>query len=194
MIIIGITGSIGCGKSTLSDIARGLGCAVWNVDAWVRNLYRQKSFLRLVAELFPEVKLGDGIDKKVLRNIVFNDYLQLKKLENIIHPYLYQKLKRSIRKLIHKNGVVVIDGALIFELGWNRLCQCVIVADAPYEVQKNHVMLRDGISALDFDKINRVQMPNSEKILLADAVVDTNKAKNLLRAELALLLEEIKKW
>ena len=194
MLVVGITGSIGCGKTTLSRIAKKLGFPVWDIDGWVRRIYRDENFIAQVFDVFPVVKCGDKVDKKLLRNIVFNNNQQLKKLESIVHPCLRQNLRIALHKTACKKGIVVIDAALLFELGWYKFCDCIILADAPYEVRKKRVMARDKISALDFDRINDVQIPNDEKKLWADVVINTNQNINLLTAQMALLFEELKKW
>ena len=194
MLVVGITGSIGCGKTTLSRIAKKLGFPVWDIDGWVRRIYRDENFIAQVFDVFPVVKCGDKVDKKLLRNIVFNNNQQLKKLESIVHPCLRQNLRIALHKTACKKGIVVIDAALLFELGWYKFCDCIILADAPYEVRKKRVMARDNISALDFDRINDVQIPNDEKKLWADVVINTNQNINLLTAQMALLFEELKKW
>ena len=194
MLVVGITGSIGCGKTTLSRIAKKLGFPVWDIDGWVRRIYRDENFIAQVFDVFPVVKCGDKVDKKLLRNIVFNDNQKLKKLESIVHPCLRQNLRIALHKTACKKGIVVIDAALLFELGWYKFCDCIILADAPYEVRKKRVMARDNISALDFDRINDVQIPNDEKKLWADVVINTNQNINLLTAQMALLFEELKKW
>ena len=79
----------------------------------------------------------------------------------------------------------------MFEMGWNKYCDAVIVADVDYEIQKKRVMERDNVSAEDFEKINRVQMSNQQKKLMADVVVDTNKPINVLRAEMAEIINEL---
>ena len=191
MIIIGITGSIGCGKTTLSRQAKSLGFPVWDIDGWVRSVYRDKDFIRLVNREFFNLDSDKAVDKRALRSLVFNDYQQLKKLEQLIHPFLQRKLRRFINKTARRKGLVIIDAALLFELNWNRYCDYVIVADVAYEVQKKRVMARDHISAEEFEKINARQMPNAEKVLKADVVIDTNKPENVLRASLALLFEEL---
>ena len=191
MIIIGITGSIGCGKTTLSKQAKSLGFPVWDIDGWVRSVYRDKDFIRLVNREFFNLDSDKAVDKRALRSLVFNDYQQLKKLEQLIHPFLQRKLRRFINKTARRKGLVIIDAALLFELNWNRYCDYVIVADVAYEVQKKRVMMRDHISAEEFEKINACQMPNAEKVLKADVVIDTNKPENVLRASLALLFEEL---
>ncbi len=191
MIIVGITGSIGCGKTTLSKQAKSLGFPVWDIDGWVRSVYRDKDFIRLVNREFFNLDSDKAVDKRALRSLVFNDYQQLQKLEQLIHPFLQRRLRRFIHKTARRSGLVIIDAALLFELNWNRYCDYVIVADVAYEVQKKRVMVRDHISAEEFEKINARQMPNAEKVLKADVVIDTNKPENVLRASLALLFEEL---
>ena len=191
MIIVGITGSIGCGKTTLSKQAKSLGFPVWDIDGWVRSVYRDKDFIRLVNREFFNLDSDKAVDKRALRSLVFNDYQQLQKLEQLIHPFLQRRLRRFINKTACRSGLVIIDAALLFELNWNRYCDYVIVADVAYEVQKKRVMTRDHISAEEFEKINARQMPNAEKVLKADVVIDTNKPENVLRASLALLFEEL---
>ena len=191
MIIVGITGSIGCGKTTLSKQAKSLGFPVWDIDGWVRSVYRDKDFIRLVNREFFNLDSDKAVDKRALRSLVFNDYQQLKILEQLIHPFLQRRLRRFINKTARRKGLVIIDAALLFELNWNRYCDYVIVADVAYEVQKKRLMTRDRISAEEFEKINARQMPNAEKVLKADVVIDTNKPENVLRASLALLFEEL---
>lgn len=191
MKIVAITGSIGCGKTTLSEQVKSLGFVVYDADGWVRRLYNKKSFIKVVAEAFPNVKNGEGIDKRKLRNEVFDNPQKLKKLEALIHPFLKENLRLIIRKNACREGIAFIDAALLYEQGWDRYCDAVIVADVDYEIQKKRVMLRDKISAEDFEKINRVQMSNQQKKLMADVVVDTNKPINVLRAEMAEIVNEL---
>lgn len=191
MIIVGITGSIGCGKTTLSTLAKSLGFPVWDIDGWVRSVYRDKDFVRLVNREFFNLESDKAVDKRALRALVFNDYQQLQKLEQLIHPFLQRRLRHFVHKNARRRGLVIIDAALLFELKWNRYCDFVVVADVAYEVQKMRVMARDHISAEEFEKINARQMPNAEKVLKADFVIDTNRPENVLRASLVLLFEEL---
>lgn len=189
MKIVGITGSIGCGKTTIADLFRNCGFAVYDVDGWVRRLYYKKDFISVIAKNFPMVIDNNKVDKKKLRNIVFNDNIQLKKLEALIHPFLKKTLKHLIRRNHFCNDLFFIDAALLFEMGWNKFCDYIIVANVDYEVQKQRVMCRDNISAEDFEKINSIQMKNSDKILLSDFVVDTNKSKNILLVDLLSIID-----
>ena len=87
MIFVAITGSIGCGKTTVSNLLRKLGYLVYDADKWVRVLYFKKDFLKEIQKYFPQVFKNDVFDKKLLRSIVFQDPQQLKILENLIHPF-----------------------------------------------------------------------------------------------------------
>ncbi len=184
MKLVAITGSIGCGKTTIAKVVKQLGYPVFDVDGWVRRLYFNKDFIKAVAKAFPQVREGEGINKRRLRNVVFSDNNELKRLEAMIHPFLKDYLKYSIRKYAQNCGIFFIDVALLFEMGWDRYCDFIIVADVDYDIQKQRVMKRDNVSAEDFDKINDIQMKNEHKIRLADIVVRTDKSLNLLKAEM----------
>ena len=193
MKLVAITGSIGCGKTTLAKIARELGYAVYDLDAWVRRIYYNKDFLKKLKEVFP-LSVREGVaDKKYLRRIVFEDPKKLKQLENIIYPFLNIKIRKLINKKATKNYICFVDAALLFEKGWNKYCDFIILADVCYEVQKQRVMKRDGISEEEFNKINNIQLKNSEKKILSDIVVDTNKRINLLKVEMINIIEGLKK-
>ncbi len=191
MKLAAITGSIGCGKTTLAGLARELGYVVFDIDHWSRELYLRPAYINKVAAVFPDVAENGKINKKKLRDLVFNDREQLKKLEAIAHPFLKRRLVEAIHKNGKYDGVFVLDAALLFEAGWDKYCDLIIVADVDYEIQKQRVMKRDGISAEDFDKINNIQMSNAEKTELADVVIDTDKPLNLLKTELLCIIDEL---
>lgn len=191
MKLAAITGSIGCGKTTLAGLARELGYVVFDIDHWSRELYLRPAYINKVAAVFPDVAENGKINKKKLRDLVFNDREQLKKLEAIAHPFLKRRLVEAIHKNGKYDGVFVLDAALLFEAGWDKYCDLIIVADVDYEIQKQRVMKRDGISAEDFDKINNIQMSNAEKTKLADVVIDTDKPLNLLKTELLCIIDEL---
>lgn len=189
MIVAAITGSIGCGKTTLAKLARELGYTVFDIDAWVRRLYFDKIFLQTLNENFHGIVNNGEADKRALRNIVFADNKKLKLLESLIHPFLRQKLKQVIRRNAFCDDVFFIDVALLFEMGWDKYCDIIIVADVDPEVQKKRVMMRDKVSAEDFERINNVQINNEHKKMLADIVIDTDKPKNLLKVDLINIIK-----
>ncbi len=191
MKLAAITGSIGSGKTTLSKIVRRLGYVVYDIDGWVRRLYYQKDFIKVIAAHFPEVMEGEKVNKRKLRNLVFGDNARLKVLESLIHPFLKQTLMNVRRRNARRADLFFMDVALLFEMGWDKYCDYIVVADVDYETQKMRVMRRDNISAADFDKINRIQMDNAAKKVLADVIINTDKPINLLKVELLAMIEEI---
>lgn len=192
MKIIAITGSIGCGKSFLANIIRSLGYVVYDADKWVKYLYYRPEFLKVIKQNFPEVFDANGtFNKRKLRNLVFNNNQELKRLEKLVHPFLKQKLLNVIRKNSQTNRVFFFDAALLFEMKWNIYCQSVILADVDKNIQKQRVMIRDNISAADFEKIVSVQIDNEQKKQFVNAVINTDKTENLLKIELIKIIEEL---
>ena len=194
MKIIAITGSIGCGKTFLANIIRSLGYVVYDADKWVKYLYYRPAFLNVIKRSFPKVFDNDGsFNKRKLRNLVFDNTNELKRLEKIVHPFLKQKLLNIIHKNAEKDCLLFFDAALLIEMKWNIYCQAVILADVDKNIQKQRVMARDNISAEDFEKIVSVQMDNEQKKKFADVVINTDKSEALLKVELINIIEELKK-
>lgn len=194
MKIIAITGSIGCGKTFLANIIRSLGYVVYDADKWVKYLYYRPAFLNVIKQSFPKVFDNDGrFNKRKLRNLVFNNTNELKRLEKIVHPFLKQKLLNIIHKNAEKDCVLFFDAALLIEMKWNIYCQAVILADVDKNIQKQRVMARDNISAEDFEKIVSLQMGNEQKKKFADVVINTDKSEALLKVDLINIIEELKK-
>lgn len=191
MILTAITGSIGCGKTTVSNVLRRQGYLVYDIDKWVKLLYYKKDFLAVIEKHFPEAFDKQGVfNKRALRNLVFGNLLKLKLLESLIHPFLTARLRKIIRT--YKNeGLVFVDVALLFEMGWDKYFDYVIVADVDYEEQKKRVMKRDGISAEDFEKINKVQMPQKEKKQRADFVINTGGTEGVLICNVLSVVGEL---
>ena len=192
MKIIAITGSIGTGKTTLAGMVKKLGYGVYDADAQVRKIYRQKNFLALIKKVFPFSFENGVFNKRVLRDEVFKDKKKLEELESLIHPFIKQNLHRFIRKYSKNTDLWFMDMALLYELGWDKFCHFIILTDVDYDIQKRRVMNRDNISEADFERIVSVQMNNEQKKILSDVVIDTNKSKNILLAELIGIIETIK--
>jgi len=104
---------------------------------------------------------------------------------------LNKNIRKKINKYAFKDCICFLDAALLFEKGWDKYCDIIILADVDYNIQKQRVMERDNISADEFDKINNIQIKNSDKKNLCDIVINTNKSKNLLKVELIELIENI---
>ena len=192
-MFVAITGSIGCGKTTISNILRKQGFIVNDVDGWCRELYFRDDFLEVIKKNFPECFEEGIFNKRALRNLVFGDVKKLRILESLTHPYLTRRLLDSV---CDYNGeeIVFTDVALLYEMGWNVYFDCVVLADVDYETQKNRVMLRDNISAEDFDKINNIQMKRDDKLEKVDFIIDTGCDEKELEIKVEDLIKEIKKW
>ena len=192
MKIIGITGSIGCGKTYLADLLKDMGYSVYNPDLWVRNLYKKKDFLSVIKQNFPSVFDASGVfNKRELRNIVFNDNRQLKKLESIIHPFLKSKLKSIIRKFAAEEDFLFLDVALLLEMKWDKYCDFIIVADVDKEIQIKRVMERDSIKREDVEKIIAVQSDKMIKYSAADYIINTGLPDGINKVQLIRFLREI---
>ncbi len=187
MIFVAITGSIGCGKTTVAHILRKLGYLVYDADKWVKFLYFKQDFLCEIQKNFPQVFVNGIFNKKMLRTVVFQNPKQLKILENLIHPFLTKKLRQIIRYR-RNEGIVFFEAPLLFELGWDKFFNYVIVADVEYEIQKERVMKRDKISEDEFIRINSLQMPRCDKICRADMVIDTGVGLDKLRRNIVQML------
>lgn len=191
MKLIAITGSIGTGKTTTAKEAKSLGYNVYDVDGWVRRLYYKKDFIKTIGESFPTVVEDGKVNKRKLRNIVFNHNEELKKLEALIHPFLDDTLKDIIHKNAKNDYIAFIDVALLFEMGWEDYMDFIIVTDVDYEIQKKRVMERDNVTEEHFEQINSVQLDNKAKIALADIVINTGVPKNLIRLELINIISSM---
>lgn len=191
MAFVAITGSIGCGKTTISNILRDMGFLVYDVDAWCRELYFKNDFLCVIKENFPETFDGDVFNKRALRNLVFNDVKKLKFLESLTHPYLTKRLLDSVNDY-NGRDIVFTDVALLYEMGWDQYFDKVVLADVDYETQKQRVMKRDGISGDDFDKINNIQMKRDDKIKKVDFVINTGCSEDELIDRINKLIKELK--
>ncbi len=191
MAFVAITGSIGCGKTTISNILRDMGYLVYDVDAWCRELYFKNDFLEVIKKNFPET-FNDGVfNKRELRKIVFDDVKKLKLLESLTHPYLTKKLLDSVCDY-NGDDIIFTDVALLYEMGWEQYFDKVVLADVEYEIQKNRVMKRDNISGEDFDKINNIQMKRDDKIKKVDFIVDTGCSEEELIVRIKKLIKDIK--
>ena len=188
MIFTAITGSIGCGKTTISDILRKQGFLVYDIDKWVKYIYYNNDFLEIIKKYFPETFTNNVFNKRVLRDIVFSNPEKLKILEGLIHPFLRNKVRKIIRKNKNK-GLVFVDIALLFEMEWDKYFDFIILADVDKNIQKERVMKRDNISAEDFEKIDKIQMPMEDKREMVDFIINTGVDRNKLNKSVLEVVE-----
>jgi dephospho-CoA kinase len=175
MIVLGLTGSIGMGKSTAAGMLESLGVPCHDSDVAVHRLMAVggKAY-EAVAKAFPGVAAQGGIDRKALGRIVFADAAARERLEGILHPLVRESQKEFVKK--HEGlgaKAVVLDIPLLFETGAEANLDKVICVHAPYEVQRQRVLARPGMTDEKFEAILASQMPSSEKCARADYVVET---------------------
>ena len=176
MIILGLTGSIGMGKSAAAATLRRLGVPLFDADAAVHLLLGPKgAAVAPVEAAFPGVRDDDGgIDRLRLGQQVFGDRAALRRLEAIIHPMVRRAERRFVaRARARRARLVALDIPLLFESGGVGRCDVVLVVSAPLRLQRERVLRRAGMSEDRFADILRAQMPDREKRRRADFVVAT---------------------
>ncbi len=175
MLIIGLTGSIGMGKSTIAGRFRERGVAVCDADAIVHELYEGEA-VQPIETAFPGSTNGGKVDRGKLSQSLLADPSGFKTLEAIVHPLVFAKEQAFLRALADGGEpLAVIEVPLLFETHGDARVDVVVVVSAPYEQQRARVMQRPGVSAEKFDHIVSRQMPDSEKRRRADFVVDTGQ-------------------
>ena len=193
MIIVGLTGSIGMGKSTTSAMFEAEGVPVYDADAEVHALYAPGGAAAPPIEAaFPGVTRGGGVDRALLSERVVGDAEAMKRLEAIVHP-LVGASRLTFFEAAREAGadIVVLDIPLLFETGGHKAMDAVVVVSAPPELQRERVLARPGMSPEKFEAILARQTPDAEKRALAHFVIDTSQglesAREQVRAVLAAL-------
>lgn len=173
MLIIGLTGSIGVGKTNVAREFRALHVPVFDADRAVHKMLSPGGeAVKKVAEIFPAALEKNQIDRKKLGDIVFGDKKKLQLLEKILHPLVRRAEKKFLQKAQgQKKKMAVLDIPLLFEKGFFRICDYTIVVVAPHFVQKHRVMRRRHMSHEKFLAIIASQMPQAKKMRLADFVI-----------------------
>jgi dephospho-CoA kinase len=173
--VLGLTGSIGMGKSTAARMLRAMGLAVHDADAAVHRLMAKGgAAVPEIAQAFPEVVVDGAVDRRVLGQRVFGDAHALRRLEAILHPKVRAEAHRFIaRRRYRGDALVVLDIPLLFETGGDRLCDAVAVVSAPRFVQEQRVLTRPGMTRRKLEGIRAQQLPDREKRRRADFVVPT---------------------
>ena len=172
--LLGLTGSIGMGKSTTADMFRDAGVPVWDADATVAKLYgKGGAAVAPLSALNRGLIQNDAVDREALKNWVKTDPNALNRLESLIHPLVAADRAEFIGDHAEQS-LIVCDIPLLYETGADQWLDAVLVVTTDAETQKTRVMVRAGMDPALFDRILARQMPNSEKIARADYVIETN--------------------
>jgi dephospho-CoA kinase len=191
MFILGLTGSVGMGKSTTAGFFAEAGVPVHDADRVVHRLYEGEA-VDAIEAAFPGTTTGGKVDRAKLGARVLNDPAALKRLESIVHP-LVQAAQRRLMAEAEAGGrpVVLLDIPLLFETGGDRRCDAVVVVSAPPEVQRERVLARPGMTAEKLDAMLARQMPDAEKRARADFIVDTSQGFDAARAQVGAILDAV---
>lgn len=177
MFVIGVTGGLATGKTSVAGMFKKKGAHVLSSDEIVHELLSRDNVVKRIARKFgPDVIKERRIDRRKLGEIVFNYPQKRKALEQILHPMVRQKTKQRIKALSKKKGVLVCEVPLLFESGFDRLCDLTIVVKASRAIQLKRAQRRLHITKAQALKRIQAQMPLSEKLRLGDIIINNNNS------------------
>ena len=193
MLILGLTGSIGMGKSTTAKLFAEAGVPVYDADAAVHQLYEGEAALPIEAA-FPGTTAGGKVDRAKLSARVVHDPAAIRRLEEIVHPMLGASRQKFFAEAEAAGApVVVVDVPLLFETGGEKRVDAVVVVTTSPELQRERVLARGTMDEEKFNSILARQLPDAEKRKRADFVVDTSHGLDPVRARIRdILIEAVK--
>jgi dephospho-CoA kinase len=193
MFVLGLTGSIGMGKSTTAKMFAAEGVPVHDADAAVHKLYEGEASPAIEAA-FPGTTGKGRVNRVKLGQRVLGDEIAMKRLEHIVHPLVRQAEERFLAEA-KKNGakVALLDIPLLYETAGDKRCDAVVVVTAPSDIQRVRAFERPGMTAEKFESILAKQTPDTEKRRRADFVVDTSQGLDAARAQVRDILKAIVK-
>src|SRR6201996_4027736 len=190
MIVLGLTGSIGMGKSTTASLFAEAGVPVYDADAAVHRLYEGEAVAAIEAA-FPGTTANGKVDRNRLSARVVHDSAAMKKLEEIVHPMLGASRRKFLQDAEQSGApVAVIDVPLLFETGGEKRVDAVVVVTTTPEIQRQRILARDNMTGEKLDAVLARQMPDAEKRQRADFVVDTSHGLDPVRARIRDILVE----
>jgi dephospho-CoA kinase len=190
MIILGLTGSIGMGKSTTAKLFTEAGVPVYDADATVHMVYEGEAAPAIEAA-FPGTTAGGKVDRAKLSAQVVHDAAAMKRLEGIVHPMLRAYHQKFLDEAEQSGApVAVVDVPLLYETGGEKRVDAVVVVTTSPEVQRERILARDNMTAEKLDAILARQLPDAEKRKRADFIVDTSRGLDPVRARIRDILQE----
>ncbi len=191
MFILGLTGSIGMGKSTTAQLFADEGVPVHDADAAVHMLYEGDA-VPLVEAAFPGTTHDGKVDRQKLAKMVVGKPDALKRLEAIVHPLVAQSRDDFLRQADEQGApVAVLDIPLLYETGGEKLVDAVVVVSAAPEIQRQRVMQRPGMTVEKFEALLQKQMPDAEKRERADFIVDSGRGIEPAREQVREILRRV---
>ncbi len=192
MIILGLTGSIGMGKTTAANMFADNGVPVYSADNAVHQLYSGRA-APLIEAAFPGTVVDGTVDRTKLSSAVLGKPEALKKLESIIHPLVHEEEAAFLaRARADGADIALIDIPLLFETGGQSRVDKVAVVSAPADIQRERVLSRAGMTEAKFEAILARQMPDAEKRARADFVIDSSGDFDETRAQIKAIIAELR--
>jgi dephospho-CoA kinase len=193
MLILGLTGSIGMGKSTTAKLFSEAGVPVYDADATVHLIYEGEAAPAIEAE-FPVTVVNGKVDRTLLSPKVVHDAEAMKRLESIVHPMLRAHHQKFLDDAERSGApVAVVDIPLLYETGGEKRVDAVVVVTTAPDVQRERILARDGMTPEKLDAILARQLPDAEKRKRADFVVDTSNGLDPVRAQIREILDQARK-
>jgi dephospho-CoA kinase len=194
MIILGLTGSIGMGKSTTAQMFIDEGVPVYDSDAAVHALYAKGgAAVGPLGEIFPTAIVEGFVDRKRLGDLVVGSEAEMKKLEAIVHPLVGAHRIGFFEDAQARGAdIVVLDVPLLYETGGDKKVDKVVVVSAPADLQRQRVLARPGMDPAKFEAILARQTPDAEKRTRADVVIDTGQGLDHARRQVRDLLTRLR--
>lgn len=193
MIVLGLTGSLGMGKSTTAKFFAEEGVPVHDADAAVHRLYEGEA-VPLIEAAFPGTTAAGKVDRGKLGERVIGDAAAMKKLEAIVHPLVRRAEERFLAEAERRGAkVAVLDIPLLYETGGDSRCDAVVVVSAPAGTQRARMMERPGMSEQKFNALLAKQMPDADKRARADFIVDSGQGYEAARAQVREILAQVTK-
>jgi dephospho-CoA kinase len=194
MLLVGLTGSIGMGKSETAKMFREQGVPVYDADAAVHKLYEKGGkAVEPIRAVFPSAIVNDAVERQALSRCVIGMPDEMKKLEAIVHPLVGEAQMDFLRENMEAgHAMAVLDIPLLYETGGETRVDVVVVVSAPYDLQKTRVLARPDMDEAKFAAIHAKQVPDEEKRRRADFVVESDKGLDHARAQVAAIVDALK--
>ena len=191
-MILGITGGIATGKTAVSDILKSLDIKVIDMDIISREVIKLPKIIQSIENEFGSDIIKNGtVDRKLLREFIFDDKAKVQKLNNIMHPAIIEKAKNEIDRLKANTPLIVVVIPLLFETNLEYLTDSILLVTADYDKQVERIMTRDNSTKTNAENIIAAQMPLSEKVKKSNYVIENNGTYEELKEKVLTFLKTL---
>ena len=191
-MILGITGGIATGKTAVSDILKNLDIKVIDMDIISREVIKLPKIIQSIQNEFGSGVVKNGtVDRKLLREFIFDDKAKVQKLNNIMHPAIIEKAKNEIDRLKSSTPLIVVVIPLLFETNLEYLTDSILLVTADYDKQVERIMTRDNSTKTNAENIIAAQMPLSEKVKKSNYVIENNGTYEELKEKVLTFLKTL---